>query len=56
MPLTSSRAVDCTGFRVEQSYLAARGGHDLRDPAAHLPRADDEDLADLHVAETTRAP
>jgi hypothetical protein len=29
---------------------AARGGRDLRDPAAHLAGTDDEDLLELHAA------
>ena len=39
-----------TGIRVVERDVAAGGGDDLRDPAAHLARADDEDVLEIHAA------
>ena len=47
-------ALDRTGERIVQRHAAAGCGDDLRDPAAHLPRADDEDVLELHARRLQR--
>src|SRR5207244_2099553 len=42
------RSVGCAGLRVMQRNVPPGGGHDLCDPAAHLPCADDEDVLEVH--------
>jgi len=34
---------------VVERDVAARGGHDLSDPAAHLTRSHDEDVLEIHT-------
>ena len=47
--IVASAALDRAGIRVVQRHAPAGRGDDLRDAAAHLPRADDEDVLELHV-------
>src|SRR5581483_1938258 len=49
-PHRLERSLDRAGLRIDERDAPAGGGDDLGDPAAHLPRADDDDLADLHAA------
>ena len=48
-------ALDGARRRVVERDAPARAGDDLRDPAAHLARADDEDVLEVHGAEATAA-
>src|SRR5438105_10221167 len=41
-------ALDRPGRAVVQRAAPPRGGDDLRNPPAHLPRADDENMLELH--------
>ena len=43
-------ALDGTRVGIVQRDATARRGDDLRDPAAHLARADDEDVFEPHGA------
>ena len=47
-------ALDRARKRIVQRHAAARRGDDLRDAAAHLPRADDEDVLELHARRLQR--
>ena len=43
--------IDGARLFVVQRDATARGRHDLRDPSAHLPRADDENVLEAHAGE-----
>ena len=53
LPHRLERASVAPGLRVVQRHAAAGGRDDLRDAAAHLPRADDENVFEVHVASVT---
>ena len=49
-------AIDGAGLFVVERDATARGRHDLCDPSAHLPRADNENVLEAHAREATRRP
>src|SRR5205823_10316338 len=51
--LLDSDGIPCPRSGVVEEHAPARGGHDLRDPAAHLAGPDDEDALELHARRLT---